>query len=139
MNNNNLPNELVNNIILEYLTVYDNKGINKDIENERKYIIKNSIIKINHLIYPYMKKRRYDINYYEDSYYIPKKYWKLYYPLSERKYFLKLVIKQNNLLNKIQIIDLYHKYLKNPKNNLTFVFNKIIDLLNDNELFNIGW
>ena len=107
MNNNNLPNELVNNIILEYLTVYDNKGINKDIENERKYIIKNSIIKINHLIYPYMKKRRYDINYYEDSYYIPKKYWKLYYPLSERKYFLKLVIKQNNILNKIQIIDLY--------------------------------
>ena len=110
--NNNLPNELVNNIILDYLTVYDNKNININIENKRKNIINSSITKIKHLFNPYMIKRRYDINYYEDSYYIPHSYWKLYYPLYKRKYFLKLVIKQSNLHNKELIISIYKRYLK---------------------------
>ena len=137
--NNNLPNELVNNIILDYLTIYDNKNIDINIENKRKILINSSITKINKLFNPYMIKRRYDINYYEDSYYIPHLYWKLYYPLSERKYFLELVIKQSNLHNKELVISIYKRYLKNPKNNLTITFNKIIDLLYNNELFNIGW
>lgn len=137
--NNNLPNELVNNIILDYLTIYDNKSININIENKRKTLINLSIIKITHLFSHYMIKKRYDIDYYEDSYYIPKKYWKQYYPLCERKDFLKLVNKQTNLYNNEQIQNIYNEYLKNPKNNLTITFNKIIDLLYDNELFNIGW
>jgi hypothetical protein len=86
-----------------------------------------------------MIQRKYNIEYYDDSYYIPKKYWKLYYPLCERKYFLILVNKQTNLHNNDEIKNIYNKYLKNPKNNLTLTFNKIIDLLYENELFNIGW
>ena len=78
---NNLPNEIVNNIILEYITIYENKDINIDIEKKRKNRIKSSIIKINHVLSHYMIKRRYNINYYDEAYYIPKKYWKLYYPL----------------------------------------------------------
>ena len=136
---NDLPNEIVNNIILEYLTIYDNKSININIENKRKKIIHKSIIKINNRFSYYMIQRKYNIEYYDDSYYIPKKYWKLYYPLCDRKYFLKLVNKQTNLHNNDEIKNIYNKYLKNPKNNLTLTFNKIIDLLYQNELFNIGW
>jgi hypothetical protein len=136
---NILPNELINNILLEYITIYDNKGINENIENKRRNIINISINKINKFLCKYIIKRRYEINYYEDSYYIPKKYWKQYYPLRERKYFLKLTNDQKNLRNYDQIHKLYNLYLNNPKNNLTITFNNIIDLLYDDELFNIGW
>jgi hypothetical protein len=134
-----LPDIIINNILLEYTTIYSNKFINKSVEYKRNIKKNNSLNKINKLIYKYIIKRRYEIDYYDDSYYIPKKYWRQYYPLCERKYFLKFTIQHINLHNYEEINNIYNKYLKNPKNNLTITFNKIIDLLYDIELLNMGW
>jgi hypothetical protein len=138
MSLNELPNEIINNILIEYTSIFSNKGINKYIENQRNKKIKKSLNIINKIISRYMITRRYAIDYYEDSYYIPKIYWKKYYPLSERKYFLYLVMKQN--LNRYdEINNIYNDFLKNTSKNITITFNKIIDLLNNEELFSIGW
>jgi len=154
MISNNLPSEIENNIILKYLTIYDNKYINKAIENERTKKIQISIVKINKLLCKYMLKRKHDIDYAENEYYIQKKFWKLYYPLIHRKQFLKktiLVLKQYlknlNNINKDRysfIISIYQQYVeceltRSHKNMLVITFNKIIELLTDNELFHIGW
>lgn len=133
-----LPDEIINIILLNYLSIYDNKNINQFIEYKRQKIIKLSIIKINKIIFKYIIIRRFDIEYFDD-YAIPKYYWKYYYPLCERKLFIKLVMKQKNLNQSSEINIIYNYYLKNPKNNLTITFNKIIDLLTEIELFNIGW
>ena len=94
-----LPDEIINIILLNYLSIYDNKNINQFIEYKRQKIIKLSIIKINKIIFKYIIIRRFDIEYFDD-YAIPKYYWKYYYPLCERKLFIKLVMKQKNLNKK---------------------------------------
>lgn len=134
-----LPEIIMDTIILKYSSIHANKYINKYYENKRQIIMNNSLKKIKIVIIKYMLIRRYDIDYYVDSYYIPKKYWKKYYPLCERKNFLKLVINQNNLRNKQYIINIYNDFINNSSKNLTITFNKIIDLLDQNELFEIGW
>lgn len=133
-----LPDDIINIILLDYLSIHDNKNISRSIECKRQKIIKLSITKINKVLFKYIIIRRFDIEYYDD-YAIPKYYWKYYYPLCERKFFIKLVMKQINLNRSNEINIIYNYYLKNPKNNLTITFNKIIDLLTDNELFIIGW
>lgn len=149
MKSNILPNEIVNYIIVKYLTIYNNKYINKAIENERTNKIQISLVKINKLLCKYMLKKRHDIDYAENEYYIPKKFWKLYYPLIHRKLFLKNTIKRlkeylknpNNINNNRynEIISIYQQYILTYQNQLVFTFNKIIDLLTNAELFLIGW
>lgn len=138
MSLNELPNEIINNILIEYTSIYSNKYINRYIENQRTQKINKSLNIIKNIISRYMITRRHAIDYYEDSYYIPKRYWKKYYPLCDRKYFLYLVMKQNlNRYNEIN--DIYNDFLKNTSKNITITFNKIIDLLDNDELFSIGW
>lgn len=154
MTSSELPDEIVNNIIVKYLTIYNNKYINNAIEKERMNKIQLSLVKINKLLCNYMLKKRNDIDYAENEYYIQKKFWKLYYPLIHRKQFLKNAIKRlkqylknpNNINNNRynEIIYIYQQYtgcilIPCHKNILTVTFNKIIDLLTNGELFLIGW
>jgi len=132
-----MPPEIYNMVLNDYLTIYDNKNINKHIESIRQKKIKSSIYKINKLLYKYIINQRHDMDI--EEYYIPKLLYKKYYPLSLRKSFILLVIKKNNLIRYNEIINVFNIYNNNPKNKLVITFNKIIDLLSNNELFDIGW
>lgn len=135
----NLPIEIINNILIKYITIHYNKCITKYIENERSNLIKLSITKIRKILYKYILKRRYEILYYHEAYFLQAISFKHHYPICNRKKCLKEIITKPNLVRFSEINLLYQNYLKNPKNNLTITFNQIIDLMNENELNNIEW
>ena len=132
----NLPEEIYNNIIINYSNIYDNYLINKHIENQRKNTINNAIKTINKYIYKYILELRIamDINYYQ----IPKIIWKKFYPLNRRKYVLSIMIKHIFKRATEYQKCLYYKILCNPKC-LVENFNKFIDSIELNDLFQIEW
>jgi hypothetical protein len=132
-----MPAEIYNVILEDYLTIYDNKNINKYIECKRKQKIKKSSNKINKLIYKYILNMRIDMN--QEQYYYSKRFYKLYYPMNLREKFILLSIKKIKSNNYAKIVKIYKNYKNNQKNKLVFTFNKIIDLLSDQELYYIGW
>lgn len=134
-----LPAEIINDILLNYIPIHYNKCVTTYIENERTYIIKSSIAKIRKVLYKYILKRRYEILYYHETYFLQPISFKHHYPICNRKKCLKEIVNRLNLIRYIEINTLYKEYLKNPKNKLTITFNKIIDLMNEHELNSIEW
>ena len=112
-------------------------NINKYIENIRRKKIKFSAKKIKNIVYKYLRQRQYDSN--VEVYYTPKIYYKKYYPLCHRKFYISLTSQKKNLERYVDIIKIIINYENNPKNILTTTFNTIIDLLTDDELVDIGW
>lgn len=135
----NIPSEICDKILYNYLTIYDNKNINHDVENFRKIKIKKSINKINKLIYNYILSVRENMS--TDHYETPKKYFKKYYPLCIRKKWIIVAMKKVNLVNNNEVKNLFDMYNNDTTNKISLVdtFNKIIDLINNDELNYIGW
>lgn len=135
----NIPSEICDNILSNYLTIYDNKNINHSVENFRKNKIKKSINKINKLIYNYIVAFRKDMN--VDEYDVSKYYYKKYYPLRYRKSMIILSMTKINLVNHDEVKKLFDIYNNDITNKISLVdtFNKIIDLINIDELHYIGW
>ena len=133
----NIPIDIYNDIISNYLTIYDNKNINKYIENIRQKKIKTSIRKIKKLVCKHLLQRRIDSDI--NEYYISKIFYKKYYPLNERKFYISLIMQKTNLERHVELMNIIKKYNDDPKNKLSVAFNQIIDLLTDDELFDIGW
>lgn len=135
----NIPTEITNNIILNYITIYENKHINKYIEHHRNLKIYNAMVLI----------RRSFFNYYIDyknamadnEYYIPKQYYKRFFPLNLRyKYILEIIEYDGhiNIERYNKIMELYILY-KSKKKSLVTTFNQIIDILSYDELLFLGW
>lgn len=134
-----IPSEICDNILSNYLTIYENKNINRNIENFRRNKINKSINKINKLIYNHIVSLRKDMDI--DNYYIPKRHYKKYYPLCYRKGMIELSMEKVNLVNHDEVKKLYDIYNNDITNKISLVdtFNKIIDLINIDELNYIGW
>jgi len=132
-----IPAEMYNIILEDYLTIHENKYINKYIEDKRKIKIKKSIKKIKKLISNYIHNYKIDMN--QEDYYLSKRFYKLYYPINLREKFILLSIKKISNGNNAKIVEIYNDYKNNKKNKLVLTFNKIIDLLSNEELAFIGW
>lgn len=134
-----IPSEICDNILSNYLTIYENKNINHNVENFRKNKIKESINKINKLIYNHIVALRKDID--VEYYDLPKNYYKKYYPMCERKGMIILAMKKVNLVNHDEVKRLFDIYNNDTTNKISLVdtFNKIIDLISIDELNYIGW
>jgi hypothetical protein len=134
-----IPSEICDNILSNYLTIYENKNINRNVENFRRNKIKKSINKINKLIYNHIVSLRkdMDIEYYD----LPKYYYKKYYPMCERKGMIILAMNKVNLVNHNEVKKIFDIYNNDITNKISLVdtFNKIIDLINIDELNYIGW
>ena len=48
-------------------------------------------------------------------------------------------MQKTNLERHVELMNIIKKYNDDPKNKLSVAFNQIIDLLTDDELFDIGW
>ncbi len=131
-----IPEEIYNDILINYSNVQDNYLISKYIENKRNIKMKNAIKLINKHIYKYILDMRIcmDINYYHT----PKIHYKKFYPLRDRKKMMVLALDMVQNDDYYYRSDLYDDILANP-NHLVFNFNKFIDSLEMDELAYIGW
>lgn len=134
-----IPSEICDNILSNYLTIYENKNINRNIENFRRNKIKKSINKINKLIYNHIVSLRKDME--VEQYDLSKHYYKKYYPMCERKNWIILAMNKVNLVNHIEVKKLFDIYNNDTTNKVSLVdtFNKVIDLISIDELAYIGW
>jgi hypothetical protein len=138
--NNNLPIEIITNILINYLNIYDNKNINKYIENQRKKIIEKHSNIINNYMYKYYMEymEEADINYLL----IPKNIFKKFYPNINKKYHIQNYIelqKKKTIINKKLIEKLTEIHNSINKNNVTTAFNTYIDMANIQDLNEIDW
>jgi hypothetical protein len=135
----NIPTEITNNIILNYLTIYDNKYINKYIEHHRNLKIYNAMVLIRRSFYNYYIDYQNAIT--NNEYYIPKIHYKRFFPMYLRyKYILEIIEYDGhiNIERYHQIMELYILY-KSKKKSLITTFNQIIDILSYDELLFLGW
>jgi len=130
MTGSRIPNEIVDSIIRfmpykKQATI--NKAYRKAVMNKCKKIIFKATINW--------------ITQYKDNmdtahYYIPKSVYKKFYPIKWRQSFIETVLDlfaaDNIRYN--EVVDICDK-----EKSLVLRFNKVIDVLNDNELFHIGW
>ena len=131
-----LPYDIVSYIIIRYLSIHDNKCINKCIEKQRKLIIANKCQIINKQIYNYISEFREEMD--NDYYYIPKYTYKKFYPLNFRLHHMELFFLKCKNHDKTDYIRKLYNYSVKYKT-IVDVFNIYIDELSDYDLYTIGW
>jgi hypothetical protein len=120
-----IPENIYNNILINYMSIRDNYGISKYIDNKRNIKKNKAINTINKYIYKYILDLRISME--TADYDTPKIYYKKFYPLKYRRALMISALKKDldddykkELYN--DIIDIIH----NP-NHLVTNFNKFID------------
>lgn len=129
-----LPIEIVNNILVNYLSIYDNFGITREIEEYRNKKINSSRFIINKFIYEYVASYNHCINTYYGR--TPKYIYKRYYPLIFRKLHIETYLYRHNEDDTSEIIKLYRNI---NKIGIVKTFNKYIDMISEDDLYFIGW
>ena len=135
----NIPTEITNKIILNYITIYENKHINKYIDHHRNLKIYNAMVLIRRSFYNYYID--YNNAMADNEYNIPKQHYKRFFPLNLRyKYILEIIEYDGhiNIERYNKIMELYILY-KSKKKSLVTTFNQIIDILSYDELLFLGW
>lgn len=126
-----IPSEILDDIIINYLSIYDNKNINSYYQKKRNQLIKKNYIIINNYIYRHIK-----INVHPEFY--SKTFLKKYYPLIYRKAMMELTIKKIHAEPRfLVLIEILIQGIK--KNGLVVSYNRYIDLVDLNTLYIVGW
>jgi len=130
-----LPTEIYNNIISDYIPIKFNGVINKKLENKRSKKIKNAKMIINNNIHKYMIdfRKNSNIDYFENNKYIYKKF----YPLYLRTALVKLSLTKVKSVNHNDHLKIYNNMINNK--NIVYNFNKFIDSIEQDKLNYIGW
>ena len=132
----NIPEFIYNDILINYINIHDNYLISQYIKKERDNKTNKAINIINKLIYKHISDFRISVNL--NHYYIPKIYYKKFYPLKYRKDLMLTALEMKFNENYQYQKELYDDILKNP-NHLVINFNKLIDSMSYDDLMLIGW
>lgn len=131
-----VPEDIYTIILVKYTNVQYNYAICKKIEIARSYTLNKSINLINKCIYKHIANFRIEMDY--NYFYMPKVLYKRFYPLKDRISIILSILKLKDHESYDYQKELYEEILTKP-NHLVLNFNKIIDTLNENDLYRIGW
>jgi hypothetical protein len=133
-----IPDNIVIDITIKYLTIYENNLINKEIQEIRNKKTNKALFKITVIIirYKYLLNNFYmndllNVNHFN------KNHIKKFYPLCYRLGYMELGLTKIHSIHLPELTKIYENAIKTKK--IVYNFSLYIDLLTEQECRYIGW
>jgi len=136
-----LPEDIINNIMNNYLSIYDNKFINKKYENDKKNKIILSIRKIKLNYNKFKASMYYKFSNLSISESEIRLFYILYYPKEFIYEFMVLALTKVTSEHKLKLSQIINNVINDDddEKKLYYYFRQYINLLKIDELIYIGW